>query len=168
MKRSLPPDRVHGTHVIRGIRTWSGRGENSARTPWAIPRRDLFVARSGGRETGLDSAYGKVTPARRLDSEDQMGRMRHLPLREQVDYFNPNASWPLCLLRIVGNFRAVQRVHRAVEREWLKMLKYPQLEGRDLVERNLSRSRPGFPCSARSCISLMRSCNAIATLGINF
>jgi RNA-directed DNA polymerase len=61
---------------------------------------------------------------------DLMRRMRHLPIREQVMNLNQVLRGHYAYYGIAGNFRALQRVHRAVERYWYKML--------------CSRSRKGF------------------------
>jgi RNA-directed DNA polymerase len=54
--------------------------------------------------------------------QDQMRRMRHLPIGEQAHYLNPMLRGHYAYYGIAGNFRALQRVHRAVERYWRKML----------------------------------------------
>lgn len=59
-----------------------------------------------------------------------MRRMRHLPVREQVINLNRVLRGHYAYYGIGGNFRALQRVHRGVERYWYKML--------------CSRSRKGF------------------------
>lgn len=61
---------------------------------------------------------------------DLMRRMRHLPVREQAINFNRVLLGHYAYYGIAGNFRALQRVHRAVERYWYKML--------------CSRSRKGY------------------------
>jgi RNA-directed DNA polymerase len=53
---------------------------------------------------------------------DLMRRMRHLPIREQVSNLNQVLCGHYAYYGIAGNFHAVQRVHRAVERYWYKML----------------------------------------------
>jgi RNA-directed DNA polymerase len=53
---------------------------------------------------------------------DLMRRMRHLPIREQVSNLNQVLRGHDAYYGIAGNFHAVQRVHRAVERYWYKML----------------------------------------------
>jgi RNA-directed DNA polymerase len=57
-----------------------------------------------------------------LSLQDLMRRMRHLPVREQVDNLNTVLRGHYAYYGIAGNFRALQRVHRAVERYWHKML----------------------------------------------
>jgi RNA-directed DNA polymerase len=53
---------------------------------------------------------------------DLMRRMRHLPVREQVINLNRVLRGHYAYYGIAGNFRALQKVHRAVERYWRKML----------------------------------------------
>ena len=53
---------------------------------------------------------------------DMMQRMRHLPIREQVINLNRVLRGHYAYYGIAGNFRALQRVHRTVERYWYKML----------------------------------------------
>ena len=57
-----------------------------------------------------------------MSLQDLMRRMRHLPVREQVDNLNAVLRGHYAYYGIAGNFRALQRVHRAVERYWHKML----------------------------------------------
>jgi group II intron reverse transcriptase/maturase len=51
-----------------------------------------------------------------------MRRMRHLPVKEQVINLNRVLRGHYAYYGIAGNFRALQRVHRYVERYWRKML----------------------------------------------
>jgi hypothetical protein len=53
---------------------------------------------------------------------DLMRRMRHLPVREQVFNLNRVLRGHYAYYGVAGNYRALQRVHRAVERYWYKML----------------------------------------------
>jgi RNA-directed DNA polymerase len=48
--------------------------------------------------------------------------MRHLPIRQQTDCLNQMLRGHYAYYGIAGNLRALQRVHRAVERYWRKML----------------------------------------------
>ncbi|MES9973135.1 MAG: group II intron reverse transcriptase/maturase [Candidatus Thiodiazotropha sp.] len=61
---------------------------------------------------------------------DLMQRMRHLKLQEQVINLNRVLRGHYAYYGIAGNLRALQKVHRFVERYWRKML--------------CSRSRKGF------------------------
>lgn len=53
---------------------------------------------------------------------DLMRRMRHLSLREQVINLDRVLRGHYAYYGIAGNFRALQKVHRFVERYWHKML----------------------------------------------
>jgi RNA-directed DNA polymerase len=53
---------------------------------------------------------------------DLMRRMRHLPVREQAINLNRVLRGHYAYYGIAGNFLALQRVHRAVERYWYKAL----------------------------------------------
>jgi hypothetical protein len=54
--------------------------------------------------------------------QDLMRRMRHLPVKEQADNLNVLLRGHYAYFGIAGNFRALHKVHRAVERYWHKML----------------------------------------------
>jgi RNA-directed DNA polymerase len=54
--------------------------------------------------------------------QDLMRRMRHLPVKEQVHNLNVLLRGHYAYFGIAGNFRALQKVYRAVERYWHKML----------------------------------------------
>jgi len=51
-----------------------------------------------------------------------MRRMCHLPIREQVNNLNSVLGGHYAYYGIAGNFRTLQRVYRAVERYWRRML----------------------------------------------
>jgi hypothetical protein len=53
---------------------------------------------------------------------DLMRRMRHLPVREQTVNLNRVLRGHYAYYGVAENFRALQKVHRAVERYWRKML----------------------------------------------
>jgi len=53
---------------------------------------------------------------------DLMRRMCHLPIREQVNNLNSVLGGHYAYYGIAGNFRTLQRVYRAVERYWRRML----------------------------------------------
>jgi RNA-directed DNA polymerase len=61
---------------------------------------------------------------------DLMRRMRHLPVKEQAINLNRVLRGHYAYYGIAGNLRALQRVHRAVERYWRKMLSSRNREGR--------------------------------------
>jgi len=61
--------------------------------------------------------------------QDQMRRMRHLSIREQTDCLNQMLRGHYAYYGIAGNIRALQRVHRAAERYWRKMLSSRSWQG---------------------------------------
>ena len=54
--------------------------------------------------------------------QDQMRRIRHLSLQDQVKHLNQMLRGHYAYYGVAGNIRALLRVHRAVERYWRKML----------------------------------------------
>jgi len=54
--------------------------------------------------------------------QDQMRRMRHQPIQDQADQLNQMLRGHYGYYGVAGNIRALQRVHRAVERFWRRML----------------------------------------------
>lgn len=60
---------------------------------------------------------------------DLMRRIRHLPVRVQAVNLNRALRGHYGYYGIAGNFRALQKVHRFVERHWRKMLNSRSREG---------------------------------------
>jgi group II intron reverse transcriptase/maturase len=85
--------------------------------------------RKGNFKVGLRTEKSRLKRSL-MHLSDLMRRMRHLPVREQVDNLNRVLRGHYAYYGIAGNFRALQRVHRFVERYWHKML--------------CSRSRKGY------------------------
>jgi group II intron reverse transcriptase/maturase len=85
--------------------------------------------RQGNFKVGLRTEKSRLQ--RSLSKlSDLMRRMRHLPVREQVCNLNQVLRGHFAYYGIAGNFRALQKVHRFVERYWHQML--------------CSRSRKGY------------------------
>ena len=61
--------------------------------------------------------------------------MRHLPIREQADILNQMLRGHYAYYGIAGNIRALQRVHRAVERYWRIMLSSRSWKGTVICRR---------------------------------
>src|ERR1700758_4337864 len=57
-----------------------------------------------------------------MSLQDPLRRIRHLAVREQVNTLNAALRGHYAYYGIAGNFRSLQKVHRAVERYWHKML----------------------------------------------
>lgn len=85
--------------------------------------------RKGNFKVGLRTEKSRLKRSL-MHLSDLMRRMRHLPVREQVDNLNRVLRGHYAYYGIAGNFRALQKVHRFVERYWHKMLS--------------SRSRKGY------------------------
>src|ERR1700730_17693267 len=65
-------------------------------------------------------SHGKASPY--LPVIELMRRMRYLPVQAQVGNLNVLLRGHYAYFGIAGNFRALQKVYRAVERYWHKML----------------------------------------------
>jgi RNA-directed DNA polymerase len=83
----------------------------------------LYCTRNqkGNFRIGMRTEKSRVRRAL-MRLQDQMRRMRHSPLQEQANNLNQMLRGHYAYYGIAGNFRAMQRVHRAVERYWRKML----------------------------------------------
>jgi group II intron reverse transcriptase/maturase len=77
--------------------------------------------RQGNFKVGLRTEKTRLKRSMTKLSE-LMRRMRHLPIREQVINLNRVLRGHDAYYGIAGNFRAVQTLHRFVERYWHKML----------------------------------------------
>jgi group II intron reverse transcriptase/maturase len=85
--------------------------------------------RKGNFKVGLRTEKSRVQRSL-AKLRDLMRRMRHLKLQDQVINLNRVLRGHYAYYGIAGNLRALQKVHRFVERYWRKML--------------CSRSRKGF------------------------
>jgi len=77
--------------------------------------------RKGNFRVGLRTEKSRLRRALG-HAQDRMRRIRHLPIREQAAHLNQVLRGHYAYYGIAGNIRALQRVHRAVERYWRKML----------------------------------------------
>jgi RNA-directed DNA polymerase len=77
--------------------------------------------RTGNFRVGLRTEKSRVRRALG-HAQDLMRRIRHLPIQDQVDHLNQVLRGHYAYYGMAGNIRALQRVHRAVERYWRKML----------------------------------------------
>jgi RNA-directed DNA polymerase len=99
--------------------------------------------RKGNFRIGVHTEKSRVRRAlTRL--QDQMRRMRHSPLQEQANNLNQMLRGHYAYYGIAGNFRAMQRVHRAVERYWRKMLSSRSWKG-TLWWKQFHRIKTQFP-----------------------
>ena len=65
-----------------------------------------------------------------MSLQELLRRIRHLSVREQVNTLNAALRGHYAYYGIAGNFRSLQKVHRAVERYWHKMLSSRSWAGR--------------------------------------
>ena len=91
------------------------------------------------------------------------GLLRHLPIQEQVDHLHHVLRGHYAYYGIAGNIRALQRVHRAVERYWRKMLSSRSWDGAIRWEQS-QRIRQQFPLLRPKLYLPYRELQAIAIL----
>lgn len=95
--------------------------------------------------------------------QDQMRRVRHLSLQDQVNHLNPMLRGHYAYYGIGGNFRALQRVHRAVERYWRKMLSSRSWHG-TVYWTQFQRIKAQFPLLRPKLYLPYRELQALAAL----
>ena len=85
--------------------------------------------RKGNFRVGLRTEKSRLRRAL-MRFQDQMRRMRHSPLREQTDRLNQMLRGHYAYYGMAGNIRALQKVHRAVEYYWRKLLSSRSWKGK--------------------------------------
>jgi len=110
----------------------SKRGRNRPQTIYFLGFT-LYCTRNrkGNFRVGLRTEKSRLRRSL-MRFQDQMRRMRHLSIREQADILNPMLRGHYAYYGIAGNFRALQRVHRAVECYWRIMLSSRSWKGQVL------------------------------------
>src|SRR6202049_3000367 len=83
----------------------------------------LYCTRNlkGNFKIGMRTEKSRVR-SRLMSLQALMRRIRHLSVREQVNTLNAALRGHYAYYGIAGNFRSLQKVHRAAERYWHKML----------------------------------------------
>jgi RNA-directed DNA polymerase len=109
--------------------------------------------RKGNFRVGLRTEESRLRLAL-MRLQEQMRRIRHLPIQQQTDCLNQMLRGHYAYYGIVGNTRALQRVHRAVERYWRKMLSSRSWQGQICMLRSVGAgaraTAPGHPvCDQR-------------------
>ncbi len=97
---------------------------------------------------------------RRLLSEWDQRALRHFPVREQVINLNRVLRGHYAYFGIAGNMRALQKVHRNVERYWRTMLNRRNREGRVTWE-VFQRIKSYIRYSDRSLYFHIQSCRLL-------
>ena len=95
--------------------------------------------------------------------QDLMRRMRHLPVREQVVNLNRVLRGHYAYFGIAGNIRALQKIYRAVERYWQKMLSSRSWKG-GVRWRMFHQIRERFPLLRPKLYLPYRELQSIAVL----
>jgi RNA-directed DNA polymerase len=118
--------------------------------------------RKGNFRVGLRTEKSRLRRAL-VHLQDQMRRRRHLPVGEQANHLNQMLRGHYAYYGIAGNIRALQRVHRAVERYWRKMLSSRSWKG---VVRwvRFQRIKAQFPLQRPKLRLSYRELQAIALL----
>ena len=124
----------------------------------------LYCTRNqkGNFRVGLRTEKSRLRRAL-LHLQELMRRMRHLPIREQASHLNQVLRGHYAYYGIAGNFRALQRVHRAVERYWRKMLSSRSWKGA-IWWKAFHQLKERFPLLRPKLYLPYRELQAIATL----
>jgi len=77
--------------------------------------------------------------------QDLMRQMRHLTIQQQVDDLNDVLRGHYAYYGIAGNIRALQKVYRAVQRYWRKMLRSRSWAGRQLTWADFNQLKERTP-----------------------
>lgn len=118
--------------------------------------------RKGNFRVGLRTEKSRLRRAL-MRLQDQMRRMRHLSIREQTDCLNQMLRGHYAYYGIAGNIRALQRVHRAVERYWRKMLSSRSWQGQ-VWWKKFQQIKERFPLLRPKLYLPYSELQAIATL----
>jgi RNA-directed DNA polymerase len=95
--------------------------------------------------------------------QNQMRQTRHLSLQEQANHLNQMLRGHYAYYGIGGNFRTLQRVHRAVERYWRKMLSSRSWPG-TVYWKHFQRIKEQFPLLRPKLYLPYRDLQALAAL----
>ena len=95
--------------------------------------------------------------------QNQMRQPRHLSLQEQANHLNQMLRGHYAYYGIGGNFRTLQRVHRAVERYWRKMLSSRSWPG-TVYWKHFQRIKEQFPLLQPKLSLPYRDLQALAAL----
>jgi len=118
--------------------------------------------RKGNFRIGMRTEKSRLRRAL-MRMQDQMRRMRHWSLQEQVNHLNQMLRGHYAYYGIAGNIRALQQVQRAVERYWRKMLSSRSWKGA-IIWKQFHRIKEQFPLLAPKLYLPYRELQAIAML----
>ena len=124
----------------------------------------LYCTRNQKGNFGIAMRTEKTRLRRALmHLQNQMRQMRHLSLPDQVKHLNQMLRGHYAYYGIGGNFRALQRVHRAVERYWRKMLSSRSWHG-TVYWKQFQRIKAQFPLLRPKLYLPYRELQALAVL----
>ena len=95
--------------------------------------------------------------------QNQMRQTRHVSLQDQANHLNQRLRGHYAYYGIGGNFRTLQRVHRAVERYWRKMLSTRSWHG-TVYGKHFQRIQEQFPLLRPKLYLPYRDLQALAAL----
>ena len=99
-----------------------------------------------------------------LSLQDLMRRIRHLPIPDQAGDLNAVLRGHYAYYGIAGNIRALQKVYRAVERYWRKMLCSRSRAGRHLTWEVFAQIKERTPLLRPKLYLPYRELQALAVL----
>jgi RNA-directed DNA polymerase len=100
--------------------------------------------RKGNFKVGMRTEKSRLRRSL-LSLRDQMRRIRHLSIQQQVDDLNVALRGHYAYYGIAGNIRALQKVYRAVECYWRKMLCSRSWAGRHFTWADFNRLKERTP-----------------------
>jgi hypothetical protein len=118
--------------------------------------------RKGNFRVGMRTEKSRLRRALK-NAQDLMRRMRHEPIPEQAAHLNQVLRGHDAYYGIAGNIRALQRVHRAVERYWRKMLSSRSWKG-EVRWKAFHRVKAQFPLVRPKLYLPYRELQALASL----
>lgn len=100
--------------------------------------------RKGNFKVGMRTEKSRLRRSLSL-LQERMRRMRHLTIQQQADGINTVLRGHYAYYGIAGNIRALQKVYRAVERYWHRMLCSRSWAGRHLTWENFHQRTARTP-----------------------
>src|SRR5262249_45180346 len=161
---TLEPTKTKLVEFGRFASRWaSKRGRRRPETIYFLGFR-LYCTRNlkGNFRVGLRTEKTRLRRAL-THVQDLMRRVRHAPIQEQVNSITPVLRGHYGSYGIAGNLRVLQRVHRAVERYWRKMLSSRSWHG-EVRWKVFHRVKARFPLLRPKLYLPYRELHALAAL----
>src|ERR1700693_1385248 len=100
--------------------------------------------RKGNFKVGMRTEKSRLRRSL-MSLQEKMRQMRHLTIGQQVDELNDALRGHYGYYRIAGNFRALQKVYRHVERYWCGMLRSRSWAARRLTWTDFNQLKEKIP-----------------------